>query len=444
MFTLTNTASGKKEELIPINPGKIKVYVCGVTPYSASHIGQGRCYVAFDVLYRVLKFLGYDITYCRNFTDIDDKLLNKAQEQLGDKFKYKQIADKWIAAYHDDMRRLNCLPPTFEPRVTDNIPEIISFIAELIEKRHAYEVDGDVYFDISSFPDYGILSKHKLEDLRAGARVDVREQKRDPLDFALWKSESEGTFWQSPWGYGRPGWHIECSALAYKFLGEHIDIHGGGMDLVFPHHENEIAQSESLFGAPFAQYWVHNGFVTIDKEKMSKSLGNTFSLKEICEQFDPMVIRFYLINHQYRAPLDFSKESIEAAQKTYQRLCKAFEPFAVSHDTAAMKELPIIQAMLEFLCDDLNTVGLMGILFEHLKYIVAHPQQASLVKGFIIDVLGLPLEPLFEPNMVITPKIQRLLDERTEARNNRNWARADAIRDELAQMGFDVQDKKSR
>lgn len=444
MFTLTNTVSGKKEELTPIKPGKISLYVCGVTPYSASHIGHGRCYVAFDVLYRVLKFLGYDITYCRNFTDIDDKLLNKAQEQLGDKFKYKQIADKWIAAYHDDMRRLNCLPPTFEPRVTDNIPEIISFIAELIEKGHAYEVDGDVYFDISSFPAYGVLSKHKLEDLRAGARVDVREQKRDPLDFALWKSEKEGTFWQSPWSYGRPGWHIECSALAHKFLGEHIDIHGGGMDLVFPHHENEIAQSESLFGTPFAKYWVHNGFVTLDKEKMSKSLGNTFSLKEICEQYDPMVIRFYLINHQYRAPLDFSKESIEAAHKTYQRLCKAFEPFAANHDTAAMKELPIIQAMLEFLCDDLNTVGLMGILFEHLKYIVAHPQQASQVKGFIIDVLGLPLEPLFEPNMVITPKIQRLLDERTEARNNRNWARADAIRDELAHMGFDVQDKKSK
>lgn len=444
MFTLTNTVTGKKEQLTPIHPGKIKLYVCGVTPYSASHLGHGRCYVAFDVLYRVLKFLGYEVTYCRNFTDIDDKLLNKAQAELGDKFKYKHIADKWIAAYHEDMKRLNCLPPTFEPRVTDNIPEIIEFIAGLIEKGHAYEVDGDVYFDISSFPAYGILSKHKLEDLRAGARVDVREQKHDPLDFALWKSEPEGTFWPSPWGYGRPGWHIECSALARKFLGDHIDIHGGGMDLIFPHHENEIGQSESLVGSPFARCWVHNGFVTLDKEKMSKSLGNVFSLKEICEQYDPMVVRFYLINHQYRAPLDFSKESVEAAQKTYQRLCKALEPFEASHDTAAMKELPVIQAMLEFLYDDLNTVGMMGILFEHLKYIVAHPEQASLVKGFIIDVLGLPLEPLYEPNMVITPKIQRLLDERTEARNNRNWARADAIRDELAQMGFDVQDKKSK
>jgi len=442
MITLTNSLTGKKEQFTSLQPGRVKLYVCGITPYSDSHIGHGRSYVAFDVLLRLLRFFEYQVTYCRNFTDIDDKLLNKAQEKFGDKFKYKQIADAYIASYHKDMKLLNCMAPDFEPRVTDNIPEIIKFIAGLIEKGHAYEVDGDVYFDISSFPAYGALSKHKLEDLRAGARVDVREQKRDPLDFALWKSEKEGTFWQSPWGYGRPGWHIECSALARKFLGDQIDIHGGGLDLAFPHHENEIAQSEALLGHRFANFWLHNGFVTVDQEKMSKSLGNVFNLREICELYDPMVIRFYLINHHYRAPLDFSKESIEASGKSYQRLCKAFEPFPPNGDYAAMQEAPMIQAMLEFLCDDLNTVGMLGVLFEHLKYIISNPAQASFVKGFIIDVLGLHLQPLPEPNVAITPKIQRLLDERNEARANRNWARADAIRDELAGMGYDVMDKR--
>lgn len=442
MITLTNTLTGKKEPFKSIEPNKVKLYLCGITPYSDSHIGHGRCYVAFDVLYRLLKFLGYKVTYCRNFTDIDDKLLNKATEQLGDKFKYHQIADKYIAAYHEDMRLLNCLSPDFEPRVTENIPEIISFIAGLIQKGHAYEVDGDVYFDISSFPAYGALSKHKLEDLRAGARVDVREQKRDPLDFALWKAEPEGTFWPSPWGYGRPGWHIECSALARKFLGDLIDIHAGGLDLVFPHHENEVAQSEALLGHRFANYWLHNGFVTVDKEKMSKSLGNVFNLREICTLYDPMVIRFYLINHHYRAPLDFSKESIEATQKTYQRLCKAFEPFQAGKDLEAIKSSPYVQRMLAFLCDDLNAVGMLGVLFEELKEILNNSQEASLVKGFIIEVLGLRMIPLPETQVEITPEIQKLLDEREAARKNKDWARADAIRDELASLGFEIQDKK--
>lgn len=444
MLTLLNTLTGKKEKFVPITAGKVKMYVCGVTPYSASHIGHGRCYVAFDVLYRLLKFLNYDVSYCRNFTDIDDKLLNKAQEQFGDKFKYKAVADANIAAFHADMQRLNCLAPTFEPRVTDHIPEIIEFIAGLIAKGHAYAVNGDVYFDISSFPDYGMLSKQKLDDLRIGARVDVREQKHDPLDFALWKSEPEGTFWPSPWGYGRPGWHIECSALARKFLGDHIDIHCGGIDLVFPHHENEIAQSESLLGKPFARLWMHNGHVTIDNEKMSKSLGNVFNLKEICEQYDPMVIRFYLINHQYHAPLDFSKESIEAAHKTYQRLCKTFAPIEANTNIAEMQKSPYVAKMLEFLLDNLNTVGMMGVLFEHLKEIVADPKAAALVKGFLVTVLGFPLIPLPESHVAITPEIQKLIDERELARKNKDWGRSDAIRDQLSAMGVDVQDKKTK
>lgn len=442
MITLTNTLTGKKEKFVSIEPHKIKLYVCGITPYSDSHLGHGRCYVAFDVLFRLLKFLGYQVTYCRNFTDIDDKLLNKAQEQLGDASKYRHIADTYIDTFHEDMRLLNCLSPDVEPRVTDNISEIISFISGLIQKGHAYEVNGDVYFDISSFPAYGALSKHKLEDLKAGARVDVREQKRDPLDFALWKAEKEGTFWPSPWGYGRPGWHIECSALARKFLGEQIDIHAGGLDLIFPHHENEIAQSEALLGHRFANYWLHNGFVTIDKEKMSKSLGNVFNLREMCQKYDPMVIRFYFISHHYKAPLDFSKESLEATQKTYQRLCLAFESVVPNYEVEAMKESPFIQRMLAFLLDDLNTVGMLGVLFEELKEMVSNTQQASLVKGFLVNVLGLKMVPIEEPKKAMTPEIKKLLDERETARKNKDWARADALRDQLASMGYEVQDKK--
>lgn len=444
MLILFNTLTARKERFESIKPNQVKLYVCGITPYSDSHIGHGRCYVSFDILVRILTFLGYDVSYCRNFTDIDDKLLKKAQEQLGDTFKFKEIADTYIRLFHQDMSNLNCLAPTFEPRVTDNINEIIAFITGLIQKGHAYEVEGDVYFDISSFLPYGALSKHKLEDLRAGARVDVREQKRDPLDFALWKGEKEGTFWPSPWGWGRPGWHIECSAIARTYLGDRIDIHAGGLDLVFPHHENEVAQSEALLGHRFANYWLHNGFVTVDKEKMSKSLGNVFNLREICELYDPMVIRFYLINHHYRAPLDFSKESIEVVGKTYQRLCKHFESIKPNCDIRAMKASPIIHRMLEYLCDDMNTVGMLGVLFEDLKEVLVDHEQAGLVKGFLVEVLGLKLIPLIERKSDITPEIQQLLEERELARKNKEWARADAIRDQLAAMGYEVQDRKAK
>ena len=269
MLRITNTLTGKREDFKPLVPGKATMYVCGITPYDRTHIGHGRAYVVFDVLYRLLRFLGYNVSYCRNFTDIDDKLLNKAQEQFGDRHRYKEIADQFIAQYHDDMQALNCCSPDYEPRVTENISIIISFIESLIEQGYAYQANGDVYFSIAKFPAYGKLSKQKIEELRAGARVDVREKKEDPLDFALWKSEPDGEFWQSPWGYGRPGWHIECSALANEYLGEQIDMHGGGLDLIFPHHENEIAQSESRNQASFATYWLHNGLVNIEKEKMS-------------------------------------------------------------------------------------------------------------------------------------------------------------------------------
>ena len=445
MITITNSLSGKKEPLKTLNQ-TVTMYVCGITPYDFSHIGHARVYIVFDVFYRLLTFLDYTVIYCRNFTDIDDKLINRALKEYGDKNAFLMVASQFIQAFQENMADLNCLPPTYQPRVTENIPEIITFIERLIDTGRAYVVDGDVYFSINSFADYGQLSKQKLDELRAGARVEINSQKKDPLDFALWKSEPEGTFWKSPWGYGRPGWHIECSALAEKFLDKHIDIHDGGMDLIFPHHENEIAQSESLWGKPFARYWMHNAFVRIDKEKMSKSLNNFFTINEILEKFDPMVVRFLILNHYYRAPLDFSLHDLEVAQKTYQKLCKFFATILCDKTLsfAEIKRSEIVQKMVAFISDDLNTPGMFGVLFENLKYLATNQADACAVKAFIIDVLGLKLIPLPEKEVVITPEIQELLEQREHARAQKDWAKADELREKLKQLGFDVQDGKTK
>jgi cysteinyl-tRNA synthetase len=444
MLYLTNSLTGKKEEFKPITPGRVLMYVCGVTPYDHAHVGHGRCYITFDVLYRLLKFLSYDVTYCRNFTDIDDKILNKAEKEFGDRQRYKDITARYIASYHADMGKINCLLPTYEPRVTETIQPIIDFITGLIEQGKAYAVAGDVYFRINTFPEYGKLSKHKLEDLRAGERVEVNSKKEDPLDFVLWKSESEGTFWKSPWGYGRPGWHIECSAMASKYLAPHIDIHAGGLDLMFPHHDNEIAQSEALQGAPFARYWVHNGFVQVNKEKMSKSLGNFFMLQDVFKQFDPMVVRYYILTHQYRTPLDFSFDDMKATQKSYERLCRIFEhvePLTAFRYEDVNND-PIMQALLTFLCDDMNTPGMFGVLFEKLSEIQSDAQCARMVKSFLMNILGLRMERLPEPVIEITPEVQALIDARNKARAEKNWGLADEIRDQLQEMGIDLKDKK--
>jgi cysteinyl-tRNA synthetase len=454
MLKITNTMTGNKELFTPRNEGVVNMYICGVTPYAPSHIGHGRCYVAFDLFYRVLQLAGYSVVYCRNFTDIDDKLLNRAEQEFGDKHRYTEIADACIRQFHDDMTALNCISPDFEPRVTHHIPDIIEFIQGLIEEGKAYAVGGDVYFHIASFPQYGKLSKHNIKDLRAGSRIDVEHNKKDPLDFALWKSEAEGTFWESPWGYGRPGWHIECSALASYYLGERIDVHGGGLDLVFPHHENEIAQSEGLYGGTFARYWMHNGFVLVDKEKMSKSLGNFLTLDEIFKQFDPMVIRFYYLSHRYRAPMDFSFDDIKSVQKSYQRLCKFFESCKEStvqsiaqsmrKDAEKIKGFPIVQKMWQALLDDLNTPAMFGTLFESLDILAdpANKQEMCAVKAFLLSILGLTLEPLPEKAVELTPEITQLLAEREKARAEKNWARADEIRDQLTNLGVDIHDKK--
>ena len=440
MLKLTNSLTGKKEEFKPLSD-LVTMYVCGVTPYDHAHIGHGRCYVAFDVLYRMLQFLGYSVNYCRNFTDIDDKLLNRADKEFSDRLRYKEIADRYIQSFHQDIKLLNCLDPEHEPCVTQHITQIVAFIEGLIEQGYAYQADGDVYFQISRLPAYGKLSKHNVEDLRAGVRVGVREEKKDPLDFALWKSEPEGEFFKSPWGYGRPGWHIECSALAHHYLGEQIDIHGGGLDLIFPHHENEIAQSEALYKKDFAQFWVHNGLVNINKEKMSKSLGNIFALHELFKTFDPMIVRYYFLSHHYHAPIEFSFDGLAAAQKAYQKLINVFANYSCKEMPKDFTS-PIIDQIKEFLCDDLNTPGVLGVIFGHLSDLQDNEQELCAVKYILTNVFGLTLQPLSVQEVEITPEIQTLIGQRNEARNQKDWKRADEIRDQLKKLGFEVRDDK--
>ena len=442
MIKLFNTLSGHKEELKPIKKNQVELYVCGITPYDYAHLGHGRCYTAFDLLVRLLKFLHYDVIYCRNFTDIDDKILKRAETELGDINRYPEITDKYINAFNEDVHNLNCLHPTFEPRVTLMVPEIIKFIEKLIDAGHAYESEGDVYFSVATFPAYGKLSKQKTEDLIAGERVATTEKKRDALDFALWKKCEDGTFWKSPWGYGRPGWHIECSVMAEHILGKEFDIHGGGRDLIFPHHENEIAQSESLHKKPMARIWMHNGFVQINREKMSKSLGNFFTLRDIFKDFDPMIIRYYLLSHHYGAPLDFSFDDVKAVEKSYKRLTRIFDVLCAHKTHRQIQSNEIVQEMLNFLKDDLNTPGMLGVLFENLDRLQKNHEELCEVKQFLQEVLGLTLEPLSEKKVEITPEIQALIDARENARHEKNWKLADELRDKLVELGVDVADKK--
>jgi len=443
MLRLTNSLTGLKEPFIPHNGKFVNLYVCGITPYDFSHIGHGRCYVVFDLIYRYLSFHGYQVKYCRNFTDIDDKLLKKADQEFGDASRYPEIANRYIVAYHDDMNALHCLIPDKEPRVTQTIPEIIAFVQGLLDNGSAYQVEGSVYFRVRKFDAYGTLSKQDVNDLRSGARINVDDAKEDPLDFALWKADSPDVSYQSPWGFGRPGWHIECSAMAQDYFKTTVDIHGGGMDLIFPHHENEIAQSESLYAAPFAKYWVHNAFVRINKEKMSKSLHNFLTLKDLFKDFDPMVIRFYFIKHYYRGPLDFSFDDLQAAEKTYKRLVTFFAhlPEVESYAIDAHASL-VVQAMDACLADDFNTSGAFGVLFESLDTLQNNIQEKQAVKIYLQQVFGFTLLPLIEKVVSITPEIQTLLDARLQARLDKNWQQADALRDQLKELGFQIQDQK--
>jgi len=444
MIKITNTLTGKKEIFKPLSPNQVKLYVCGITPYDQAHVGHGRVAVVFDLLYRLFSFLNFEVLYCRNFTDIDDKLLKRAADEFSDQLQYGQIADRYIKMYKSEVEKLNCLKPNFEPRVTENINEIIHFIEGLVDTGYAYVIDNDVYFSIKAFSNYGVLAKHNLDDLRAGSRIEVSGKKQDPLDFVLWKGSDEGMFWKSPWGYGRPGWHIECSVLANKYLGKQIDIHGGGMDLIFPHHENEIAQSESFNKKRFVNYWVHNAFVRVDKEKMSKSQGNFFTLSQVFENFDPMILRFYILSHHYKSPLDFSFEGLEKIQKSYKKLCHTFVGVQCGNDLKKedLTRYEIGRKILEFLCDDLNSTGAIGVIFENLGEIKKDKNLLCVVKKFIQNVLGLTLAPIKKQEIDITDDMQKLIDRRDAARKAKDWAKADEIRDKLQEMGVDIQDEK--
>jgi len=456
-----NTLTGTKEEFVPMTPGKVGMYVCGVTVYDFCHIGHARAYVAFDTIFRYLKASGYDVTYVRNYTDIDDKIINRANR---DGVPYNEISERFIAEFDRDMDSLGVQLPTIQPKATEHIPEIIALIEKLIARGMAYQVGSDVNFSVSTFDSYLKLSKRNLEDMQAGARIDVDERKRHPMDFALWKGAKPGEpYWESPWGQGRPGWHIECSAMSMKYLGESFDIHGGGKDLVFPHHENEIAQAEAATGQEFVKYWLHNGFVNIDSEKMSKSLGNFFTIKQVLEKYDAEVLRFFLLSAHYRSPIDFSDQNLKEAEQGLERIYSALaglkEQLAAADRPAGTgaaelqeKCSVLEQRFSEAMDDDFNTALGLGHVFDLVRTLNREMEQApvELLRqvetrvAAVAAVLGvLDSEPAeFLERMrqrksreagISEEEIERLIVERAEARKAKDFKKSDEIRDRLLQ-----------
>lgn len=480
-LTIYNSQSRSKEPFETIDPQKVKMYVCGPTVYDSSHIGHARSIIVFDVIYRYLSFAGYDVTYVRNFTDIDDKIINRAAE-LG--MSPKDLAEKYIEEFHRDMDALNVLRPTHEPRATEHIDHIIQIVEMLIEKGIAYESGGDVFFAVDRFDGYGKLSGRKLEDMEAGARVEVDVRKKNPYDFVLWKASKPGEpEWNSPWGKGRPGWHIECSAMSRDLLGESLDIHGGGKDLIFPHHENELAQSEAAFGKTFVKYWVHNGFVNINHEKMSKSLGNFLMIKDILKLYHPEVVRLFLLSHHYRTPVDFSDEAVknvaggldkiyallERAEKFLGRMPNAGADHYVSPPNA---EKDFWTLFINAMDDDFNTAQGIGVLYDAVRNLnkmldacektePGHPETEKnqwavaneclgIVKiGNILGILSQPpgdyfarkKEAVLERQSVDAALIEGLLQERKDARKSKDFKKADEIRDRLKSMNIEIEDR---
>jgi len=454
---LTNTLTRRKEPFVPLEPGKVKMYVCGPTVYNYIHIGNSRPAIVFDTLRRYLQYRGYQVTFVQNITDVDDKLIRVANEEGT---TVKEVADRYTVAFNEDLRSLNVLPPDIQPRVMQTIPEIIDFVQGLMEKGFAYESEGDVYFRTGRFSEYGKLSHQPLDDLQAGARVEINEKKEHPLDFALWKAAKPGEVaWSSPWGEGRPGWHIECSAMALKFLGEEIDIHAGGTDLVFPHHENEIAQSECFTGKVFARYWLHNGMININNEKMSKSLGNFLLARDLIKQFDGQLIRFFMLQGHYRHPINFSEDLLEQAAGGLERIKTAYNNLqyrleasrAEEPNGQAAEQARIIGELREkFIVemdDDLNTANAITVLFDVVKeanlYMRHENVGAKEIQAYtdllveLTGVLGLMLE---QEEELLDSEIDALIEERTEARKARNFARSDEIRDLLAAKGIVLED----
>jgi cysteinyl-tRNA synthetase len=463
-----NTLSNSKEEFRPLDENDIKIYVCGPTVYNFFHIGNARPFVVFDTLRRYLEYRGKKVTFVQNFTDVDDKIINKARE---DGVSAGAVSEKYIDEYYKDAAALNIGKATFHPKVTENMDEIIGFVQSLIDKGYAYEADGDVYFSTRSFDEYGKLSGQNIDELEAGARVGVDERKKDPLDFALWKKRKDDgeIAWDSPWGLGRPGWHIECSALSRKYLGETIDIHAGGQDLTFPHHENEIAQSEAANGKPFANYWMHNGYITIDDKKMSKSDNNFFTVRDILNDYDGEAIRLFLLSGHYRSPINFSRELMDQSKSALERIYNAkrtlehlSEKGLDATTTAERESLSGLGAYREkfisSMDDDLNTAEAMAAIYElisEVNGVVAGGASKEYAKAALAEltelsnVLGLLMSHGDEApsgngggadGSDADDDLQRLIEERAEARAKKDWARADEIRDELAARGITLKD----
>lgn len=471
---LHNTLTGKKEDFTPVTPGKVGMYVCGVTVYDVCHIGHARSAILFDVMRSYLRFRGFDVKFVKNFTDIDDKIINRAKA-MG--IPWDEVARRYTDKYYEDMGRLGVEPADVEPKATEHIKEIIDIVKGLIDKGFAYVIEGDVYFEVDKFEDYGRLSKRELSEMQAGARVEVDERKRNPMDFALWKSSKPGEpSWESPWGPGRPGWHIECSAMAMKHLGKTFDIHGGGADLIFPHHENEIAQSEAFTGKPFARYWVHNGFITVDKEKMSKSLGNFFTIEDILDKFDPEVVRFFLLQTHYRSPIEFSDELLRESEASIDRFYTTVlrvDEFLKKQD--GTEKPPVLaesfekllfafrEKFMEAMDDDLNTALAVGHIFELIRelnrFLDGKPSggasrtlllkaiEALKETGAVLRIFqrtpGQWYQTLMEVKKLglTAGEIEALIKKRQEARKNRDWEGADEIRKCLDEKGIVLEDK---
>ncbi|MCL2144454.1 MAG: cysteine--tRNA ligase [Endomicrobia bacterium] len=449
MIKLYNTLTNRKEEFKPQKGNEVSVYVCGITPYDETHLGHARAYVAFDIIIRHLLNRGYGVKHVQNFTDVDDKIIKRAAENGVSPLALAQV---YMDGYFTQMEKLNVLKAGQYPRVTEMIADIVSFVQKLIDKGYAYETNGDVYFSVEKFKDYGKLSKRDLADNRSGARVEVNEEKTNAFDFALWKktkeNEPDETSWDSPWGKGRPGWHIECSVMSSKLLGDTIDIHGGGQDLIFPHHENEIAQSEAATEKQFVKYWIHNGFVTVNKEKMSKSAGNFFTLKEIFEKYSPRVVRYYLMTQHYKSPLDFSDSGLESAKNALQGLDDAYlrlcQKVMKNEDIADPDLIRLKNNFLESLDDDFNSEKALSYLHE-LKNIILNELFASdkrrlaqlkyLFESMFADSLGIIL-----PKTQTDEDLQRLLDERNAARAAKNWPEADRLRKIIDAKGYKITD----
>ncbi len=489
-----NTLSGKKEELVPLQENKVGMYVCGVTVYDLCHIGHARSAIIFDMIYRYLRYRGYEVTFVRNFTDIDDKIINRANQERTD---YKTIAERYIREFEVDMGGLGLEKATVEPRATDHIPEMIELVSTLMAKGIAYQSGDDVFFSVEKFNGYGKLSKRNLDEMQAGARVEIDEKKQNPLDFVLWKGSKPGEpFWESPWGKGRPGWHIECSVMSAKYLGETFDIHGGGKDLVFPHHENEIAQSEGATEKPFARYWIHNGFININREKMSKSLGNILTIKEALKEWHPEVLRLFFLSSHYRSPLDYTEESLKEAKSGLDRfystlkavqdeLKKPVQPASLSRPSPSRGEgtggggatlEQCTQAIESFqdrfeeaMDDDFNTAQSMGYFFDlqtHLNSLLTlsrgHPTEeilsllkkaadAFLKMGWVFGLFREDPENYLNEQKkaglkklnLTEEEILNLIGDRNAARKEKNWKRADEVRNELLSKGIVLEDTPS-